>query len=174
MTQKNVNVLFLCAGNSARSIMAEAVLNRLGLGKFTGFSAGSHPVGRVNPYALSLLKSLNHPTEKLRSKPWDEFAADDAPALDFVVTLCDQAAGEACPVWPGQPMSAHWGFEDPAKCDGTDAEIAAAFAEAYKQISNMLSAFIALPIRSLDRLSLQARLNKMGNELTDRRPAPAA
>ena len=166
MTQKKFNVLFLCTGNSARSIIAEAILNRLGLGTFTAFSAGSHPAGRVNPHALALLKTLNHPIDDLRSKSWDEFAEDGAPALDFVFTLCDQAAGEVCPIWPGQPVSAHWGFEDPAKCDGTEAEIAAAFAEAYKQISTMLSVFIALPIRSLDRLNLQAQLTKMGTGLT--------
>ncbi|MFN3230581.1 MAG: arsenate reductase ArsC [Alphaproteobacteria bacterium] len=159
------NVLFLCTGNSARSILAEAILNRLGLGKFQAFSAGSQPKPAPNPHAIALLKQLNHPTDTLRSKSWDEFAADDAPALDFVFTLCDSAAGEACPAWPGQPMTAHWGFEDPAKVEAegaTEADIALAFADAYKQIHNMLDVFINLPLASLDRLSLQQRLDEMG------------
>lgn len=156
------NVLFLCTGNSARSIMAEAILNRLGLDTFKGYSAGSTPTGKVNPHAIHLLETMNHTTAELRSKSWDEFAAEGAPGLDFVFTLCDQAAGEPCPVWPGQPMTAHWGFDDPARVDGTEAEIAAAFADTYKQISNMLSVFIALPFQSLDKLSLQGRLDDMG------------
>lgn len=163
------NVLFLCTGNSARSIMAEAILNRLGLDKFHAYSAGSTPKGAVNPHAIHLLETMNHPTQDLQSKSWDEFAADGAPELDFVFTLCDQAAGEPCPVWPGQPMTAHWGFNDPAQVSGTEAEIAAAFADTYKQISNMLSVFMALPFQSLDRLSLQDRLDEMG-----RNRAPAA
>ena len=174
MSDKHYNVLFLCTGNSARSIMAEAILNRMGLGTFTAYSAGSHPGGTVNPHVITLLKSLNHPTENLRSKSWDEFAADGAPALDFVFTLCDQAGGEPCPAWPGQPMTAHWGFEDPAKAEGTDAEIAAKVAQIYKYINNMLSVFVALPIDKLDKLSLQKRLEEMGRDLTGREPETAA
>ncbi len=164
--QKIYNVLFLCTGNSARSILAEAILNRLGLGKFQAFSAGSHPKPAPNPHAIALLKQLNHPTDTLRSKSWDEFAAEGAPDLDFVFTLCDSAAGEVCPVWPGQPMTAHWGFEDPAAAEEVeginDADIALAFADAYKQIHNMLDVFINLPLASLDKLSLQKRLDDMG------------
>lgn len=156
------NVLFLCTGNSARSIMAEAILSRVGASKFRAYSAGSHPTGRVNPHALRLLQRLNYKTDDFRSKSWDEFAQAGAPQLDFVFTVCDDAAGEVCPIWPGQPMTAHWGVPDPAAVEGTDAEIAAAFADAYGRLNNRISVFCALPIESLDRLSLQKRLDTIG------------
>lgn len=156
------NVLFLCTGNSARSILAEAILNRAGHGKFKAYSAGSHPRGEVNPYAINLLKSLNYSTDHLRSKPWDEFAAPGAPKLDFVFTVCDDAAGEACPYWPGQPMTAHWGLPDPAAVEGSKAEVGAAFADAYRMLNNRLRIFVTLPVASLDRMTLQHRLDDIG------------
>ena len=156
------NVLFLCTGNSARSIIAEAILNRFGGGKFKGYSAGSQPKGEVNPHAIRLLKSLNYKTDDLRSKSWDEFAQPGAPPLDFVFTVCDNAASEVCPIWPGQPMSAHWGVADPAAVTGTEAQIGAAFAETYRMLQNRITVFTALPITSLDKLSLQKRLNDIG------------
>ncbi len=159
------NALFLCTGNSCRSIMAEAIMNRIGAGRFKAYSAGSHPAGAVNPHALALLKRLNHSTEGLRSKPWDEFSRTtnpDAPALDFVFTVCDNAAGEVCPLWPGQPMSAHWGLPDPATFQGTEVETALAFADTYRMLHNRISLFLDLPLASLDRLSLQKRLNEIG------------
>jgi protein-tyrosine-phosphatase len=156
------NVLFLCTGNSARSIMGEVILNREGIGKFRGFSAGSHPKGRIHPYTLDLIQKLNHPTEDLRSKGWDEFAQEGAPKLDFVFTVCDDAANEVCPVWPGQPMSAHWGLPDPAVVEGNEAEKRLAFAETYRMLRNRISAFVNLPMRSLDRLSLQQKLVDIG------------
>ncbi|MEH6755554.1 MAG: arsenate reductase ArsC [Alphaproteobacteria bacterium] len=162
MTDKTFNVLFLCTGNSARGILAECILNRSGQGRFKGYSAGSHPTGQVNPNAINLLKSLNHPVDGLRSKDCLEFAESDAPTMDFVFTVCDQAAGEVCPIWPGQPMSAHWGLPDPAAVEGTDAEIAAAFAETYRMMNARLEAFINLPLKSLDRLTLQKQLYDMG------------
>lgn len=168
---KVYNVLFLCTGNSARSIMAEALLNQLGQGRFRAFSAGSTPKGAVHPQALALLERLGHPTAGLRSKSWDEFAAPDAPKLDFVFTLCDNAAGEVCPVWPGQPVSAHWGFEDPAAATGGEAEVARKFADVYGQIARRLAIFCALPIASLDRLTLKRRLDEIGR---DAAPQPAA
>jgi arsenate reductase len=161
-SDKVYNVLFLCTGNSARSIMAEAILAREGRPRFRAFSAGSHPAGAVNPYALDLLKQFNHPTGDLACKSWDVFAAPDAPVMDFVFTVCDNAAGEVCPVWPGQPMSAHWPFEDPAAFEGTETEKRALFARVYGYIANRVSIFINLPIESLDRLSLQKRLDDMG------------
>ena len=161
------NVLFLCTGNSARSILAEAILAREGLGKFNAYSAGSHPKGEVHPYAIDLLKKMNHPTEHLRSKSWEEFTGPGAPELDFVFTVCDNAANEVCPVWPGQPMSAHWGIPDPAAVEGTETEKRLAFAEAYRQMSNRISIFVSLPIRSLDRLSLQKRLSEIGRKLPE-------
>jgi len=161
-SDKIYNVLFLCTGNSARSIMAEAVMNRLGQGKFKGYSAGSHPAGQVHPYALDLLQRLNHPTAGLRSKAWDEFAAPGAPPMDFVFTVCDNAAGEVCPVWPGQPMTAHWPFQDPAAFEGTEAEKRQVFADVYGQIYNRVGIFVNLPMTSLDKLSLQKRLTEMG------------
>jgi arsenate reductase (thioredoxin) len=156
------HVLFLCTGNSARSILAEAIINRIGGGRFVGHSAGSHPKGKVNPHALSLLMSLNHKVDDLRSKSWDEFADGKGPPLDFVFTVCDDAAGEQCPYWPGQPMTAHWGQPDPAAVDGTPAEIAAAFNEAYRMLNNRLTAFVNLPLAGLDRLTLQQRLTAIG------------
>ena len=167
MNTPTYNVLFLCTGNSARSILGEAIMNRSGAGRFKAFSAGSHPTGTVNPNAVALLKSLNHPTESLRSKNWDEFAEEGAPKLDFVFTVCDQAAGEMCPIWPGQPMSAHWGLPDPAAVTGTQAEIAAAFAETYRMLNNRIEVFANLPLESLDALSLQARLDEIGQDLPE-------
>ena len=159
------NVLFLCTGNSARSIMAEAIMNRVGRGKFNAFSAGSTPKGVVNAHALDLLKQLNHPTEGFRSKPWEEFSRannPDAPALDFVFTVCDDAAGEVCPIWPGQPMTAHWGLPDPARARGSAAEIGLAFADSYRKLNNRIKLFVSLPLESLDRLSLQRRMDDIG------------
>ncbi|WP_300537710.1 arsenate reductase ArsC [Sphingosinicella sp.] len=156
------NVLFLCTANSARSILAEAILNQIGEGRFRAFSAGSYPRGSVNPAAIDVLRSLGHPVEDLRSKSWDEFAQPDAPKLDFVFTVCDNAAGEACPIWPGQPMTAHWGIPDPAAVEGSAAEIHAAFFDAYRQLKNRISLFTALPIASIDRLSLRHRLEEIG------------
>lgn len=156
------NVLFLCTGNSARSILAEAVLRKDDHGRFNAFSAGSQPKGAVHPFALDLLAGLGQDTGFARSKSWDEFAAADAPKMDFVFTVCDSAASEACPVWPGQPMTAHWGIPDPAAAEGTDAERHLAFAEAYRQLSNRISAFLSLPLASIDRMSLQTRLREIG------------
>jgi len=156
------NVLFLCTGNSARSIMGEAILKRVGAGHFKAYSAGSHPNGEVNPRTLQLLKRLNYPTEGYRSKSWDEFARADAPHLDFVFTVCDQAAQEVCPIWPEQPMTAHWGVPDPASASGTDAEIGLAFSEAYRQLNNRISIFVALPLERLDKLALKQRLDEIG------------
>ncbi len=166
-TDKTYNVLFLCTGNSARSIMAESILNRLGHGRFKGYSAGSHPAGKVNPYALDLLKRLNHPTSHLASKSWDVFAAEGAPKMDFVVTVCDNAAGEACPIWPGVPMQAHWPFRDPAAAEGSEAEKRQVFADVYGQIHNRVDIFVNLPITTLDKLSLQQRLDEMAAEFPE-------
>ena len=165
MTEHVYNVLFLCTGNSARSILAECILNREGRGRFRAFSAGSHPKGQVHPFALELLKKMNHPTAGLRSKSWDEFAAPGAPTLNFVFTVCDNAASEVCPFWPGQPMTAHWGVPDPAAAEGSDAERHLAFAEAYRMLTNRISVFTSLPIRSIDRLTLQRRLEEIGRTL---------
>ena len=169
-----LNVLFLCTGNSARSLMAEAILNRVGQGRFRGFSAGSTPRGEPHPFALDLLRRLNYPTGGLRTKSWDEFAAADAPALDFVFTVCDQAANEPCPVWPGQPMTAHWGLPDPVQAEGSETERRLAFADAYRGLFNRISIFTSLPLASLDRLSLQRRLDEIGTAQApadDRLPA---
>ena len=165
MTEHVYNALFLCTGNSARSILAECILNREGRGRFHAFSAGSHPKGQVHPFALDLLKKMNHPTAGLRSKSWDEFATPGAPALDFVFTVCDNAASEVCPFWPGQPMTAHWGVPDPAAAEGSDAERHLAFADAYRMLSNRISVFTSLPLRSIDRLTLQRRLEEIGRPL---------
>ena len=168
MTQTSpplLNVLFLCTHNSARSVLAESIMNRVGAGRFRAFSAGSMPSGKINPHAIALLKHLNYKTDDLRSKAWDEFSRasnPDAPDLDFVFTVCDNAAGEVCPIWPGQPMTAHWGVPDPSTVTGTEAEVALAFAEAYRQLNNRITLFCALPLQSIDRLSLQNRLNEIG------------
>jgi len=167
MTGDIKNVLFLCTGNSARSIIAEAIMNRVGAGRFHGYSAGSRPTGTVNPHAIALLKALNHPTGDLRSKDWNEFSGPDAPQMDFVFTVCDNAANEVCPIWPGQPMSAHWGLPDPAAAEGTDAEIAAAFADTYRMMNNRIEIFVNLPHASLDRLSLQRHLDEVGRTLPE-------
>jgi protein-tyrosine-phosphatase len=162
MSNDAFNVLFLCTGNSARSIMAEAILNRLGASKFRAYSAGSQPKGQPHPEAIRLLQSLDYDTSGFRSKSWSEFARPGAPALDFVFTVCDNAAGEACPFWPGQPMTAHWGIPDPAEATGTPAEIALAFKDAYRMLRQRIEIFAALPIRSLDELTLQRRLQDIG------------
>jgi arsenate reductase len=162
MAHKPFNVLFLCTGNSARSIMAESILNQLGGGQFVAYSAGSFPTGKVSPFALELLRQNKIPTEHLRSKPWDEFAKPGAPHLDFVFTVCDKAAGEVCPIWPGQPMTAHWGVGDPAAVNGTEAEKRQAFFTAFRELSQRIRMFTSLPIRSLDRIKLQERLDAIG------------
>jgi arsenate reductase len=162
MNEKPFNVLILCTGNSARSILGEALINHWGRGKFVGYSAGSTPKGQVHPIALELLRQLNLPTEGLRSKSWDEFAQPGAPELDFVFTVCDNAAGESCPCWPGQPMTAHWGIEDPAAVEGSDTEKWLAFRNAFRELENRIKVFTALPIRTLDRAKLQARLDAIG------------
>lgn len=163
MADRIYNVLFLCTGNSARSIIAEAILNRLGAGQFRAYSAGSQPKGQVNPHATSLLRSLGYDTSGYRSKSWDEFAGTGEPQFDFVFTVCDNAAAEACPVWPGQPMTAHWGIADPAEARGTQAEVALAFKEAYRLLNQRISIFTALPMRSLDKLTLQHKLREIGH-----------
>jgi arsenate reductase (thioredoxin) len=163
MALRPYNVLFLCTGNSARSIMGEAILGKLGQENFHAYSAGSAPKGQVNPHTLELLRSLGHDVTGFRSKSWQEFARPGAPALDFVFTVCDNAAGETCPVWPGQPMTAHWGIPDPAEATGSPAEIALAFRDAYRMLHQRIEVFTALPIASLDRLSLQQRLRDIGN-----------
>jgi protein-tyrosine-phosphatase len=162
MADQPYTVLFLCTGNSARSILAEAVLNRLGAGRFTAFSAGSFPKGAVHPYALQLLERQQYPTQHLRSKSWNEFAGSEATPLDFVFTVCDNAAGEVCPIWPGQPMTAHWGLPDPAAVQGNESEQRLAFADTLRMLHNRISVFVNLPIASLDKLSLQNRLREIG------------
>jgi protein-tyrosine-phosphatase len=162
MADRPYNVLFLCTGNSARSILAESILNRLGQGRFHAFSAGSFPKGRAHPYALELLARQGYATEQLRSKSWDEFAGPGAQPLDFVFTVCDNAAGEVCPVWPGQPMTAHWGMPDPAAAEGTETERRLAFADAFRMLTNRIGIFVNLPLKSLDKLSLQNRLGEIG------------
>lgn len=166
MSDRVYNVLFLCTGNSARSILAEALLNRLGGGRFKAWSAGSFPTGKVNPHTHPILESLGFKPESFRSKSWDEFAAPGAPPLDFLFTVCDNAAGEVCPIWPGQPMSAHWGIPDPAAVEGSGAEIALAFNEAARQLRSRIGAFVELPIEKLDRISLQSRLREIGAPAT--------
>ena len=156
------NVLFLCTGNSARSIMAECLLERIDATRFRAFSAGSFPTGTVNPYALEILERRNHRTDRLRSKAWDEFAVPGAPEMDFVFTVCDRAAGEVCPVWPGQPVSAHWGFADPAGVEGSEAVIRAAFANTYREIAARIEIFTSLPFETLDRLALKRKLDEIG------------
>jgi arsenate reductase len=156
------NVLFLCTGNSARSILAESIINKLGKSKFRGFSAGSHPKGEVHPIALALLQQLNFPTEGLRSKSWDEFAAPNSPRLDFVFTVCANAAGEVCPYWPGQPMTAHWGIPDPAAVEGTDVDKSLAFRQAFKSMQTRINLFLSLPLASIDKMRLQQRIDAIG------------
>jgi arsenate reductase len=162
MSDDAFNVLFLCTGNSARSIMAESILRKEGAGRFAAFSAGSHPKGAVNPLAIKVLESFGYPIDGYRSKPWDEFAAPAAPPLDFVFTVCDSAAGEACPVWPGQPMTAHWGIEDPAAVEGTPIQKEAAFVTAFKYLRNRITVFTALPMRSISSMALQTKLREIG------------
>jgi arsenate reductase len=162
MTERGFNVLFLCTGNSARSIIAEALLNHWGRGRFRAFSAGSHPKGEVHPLALDVLRRARVPTENPRSKSWDEFATPDAPPLDFVFTVCDNAANEICPIWPGQPMTAHWGIADPAAVEGSDDERARAFARALRELDARLKLFTNLRLEALDRLALQRQLDEIG------------
>ena len=163
MKDKIYNVLFLCTGNSARSIMAEAILKHLGKGRFRAFSAGSHPAGQVNPFAIEQLQRVSLPIGGLRSKNWDEFSAPDAPALDFVFTVCDKAAGELCPVWPGQPMTAHWGIEDPAAVEGSEDQKRQAFTKAFGQLNRRISLFISLPFSKIDAMSLKKELDTIGH-----------
>jgi len=162
MAEPVFNVLFLCTGNSARSILAESLLNNLGKGRFHAFSAGSHPAGQVNPFALELLEKNDFPTGDLRSKLWDEFARPDAPQLDFVITVCDKAAGEVCPVWPGQPMTAHWGIPDPAAVDGSDDQKRHAFVDAMNQMQRRICMFVSLPFTTLDSMKLQQAVRDIG------------
>ncbi|MEP6828927.1 MAG: arsenate reductase ArsC [Rhizomicrobium sp.] len=162
MIDGKYNILFLCTGNSARSIIAEAIMNRVGNSRFAAYSAGSHPNGTVNPHALALLKRLDYDTSHFRSKPWDEFAKPDAPPLHFVITVCDNAAGEVCPIWPGQPMTAHWGLPDPAAVKGSEVEIALAFADTYRMLNNRISAFANLKLSGLDRIAIQTQLREIG------------
>jgi protein-tyrosine-phosphatase len=162
MVDRVLNVLFLCTGNSARSILGEAILNKSGKGRFRAFSAGSHPAGKVNPYAIELLQKQKFAVSELRSKSWDEFAGPAAPKLDFVFTVCDNAAGEVCPFWPGQPMTAHWGIPDPAAVEGTDEQKRKAFLNAYVQLNTRISQFVSLPMSRIDKLSLQAKLDEIG------------
>ncbi len=162
MTGKVYNVLFLCTGNSARSILAEALLNRWGQGKFRGYSAGSQPTGKVNPLALDILQRHGFPTEGLRSKAWDEFAVPSAPTMDFVFTVCDNAANEVCPVWPGQPMTAHWGVADPAAVEGSELEKIQAFREAFRVLEKRIQAFVNLPVPLLDKIKLKQEIDQIG------------
>lgn len=163
MTEKIFNVLILCTGNSARSILAEAIFNRDGKGRIRAFSAGSHPAGRVNPFALELLQDKGFDVSGLRSKSWDEFAVAGSPKMDFVFTVCDNAAGEMCPVWPGQPISAHWGIEDPAAAEGSDDDMRRAFNKAFSQMQRRIALFLALPLDNLDRSALKEKLDQIGS-----------
>jgi arsenate reductase len=165
MMQKPYNILVLCTGNSARSIIGEALFNTLGAGRFHAFSAGSHPTGKVNPYAIEQVQRLGYPVENLRSKSWDEFAAPGAPALDFVITVCDKAAGEVCPFWPGQPITAHWGFPDPAAVEGADAEKRAAFTRTLHQIRTRVQLFLSLPLETLDHLAIEKKMRDIGRDI---------
>ena len=162
MSERVYNVLFLCTGNTARSILAEAVLNKEGRGRFHAYSAGSQPKGTVNPFALHLLQRLDYPTTGLRSKSWTEFAKPGAPVMDFVFTVCDNAAGEACPIWPGRPMTAHWGVEDPAAVEGKDVEKELAFVDALRFLKNRINAFVSLPLKSIDAMALGTKLREIG------------
>jgi arsenate reductase len=162
--QRPCNILILCTGNSARSILAEALINTLGAGRFKAYSAGSRPTGAVNPFAIEQVRKLGYPVEGLRSKSWDEFAQPGAPQMDFVVTVCDNAAGEVCPLWPGHPVTAHWGFPDPAAAVGTDAQKRAAFALALHQIRKRVQQFLSLPLEALDRMAIEDRMRDLGQE----------
>jgi arsenate reductase len=162
MTDRPYNVLFLCTGNSARSILAEGILRKEGVGRFRAFSAGSHPKGTVNPLALKVLESFDYPADDLRSKSWDEFATPDAPKMDFVFTVCDQAGGEICPIWPGHPMTAHWGIDDPAAVEGPELQREAAFVTAFRLLKNRITVFTSLPLASIDRMALGTRLREIG------------
>ena len=173
MADRVFNVLFLCTGNTARSIMAESILRKDGAGRFNVFSAGSQPKGVVNPFALKVLESLNYPIDGMRSKSWEEFATPGAPEMDFVFTVCDNAAGEACPVWPGQPMTAHWGIEDPAAVEGTDIQKEAAFVLAARYLKNRISVFTNLPLRSLDQMAIAAQVREIGRMPGASKPRPA-
>lgn len=168
------NVLFLCTGNSARSILAESILRKDGNGRFRAFSAGSTPKGEVHPLALRALEHMDYPTDGMRSKSWLEFAAPDAPVMDFVFTVCDNAAGESCPLWPGQPMTAHWGIEDPAAAEGTELERQAAFVTAFRYLRNRIDAFVSLPLPSIDKLSLGTKLREIGRTDGATHPTPKA
>jgi arsenate reductase len=163
MTNKTYNVLFLCTGNSARSIMAEALVTTMSKGRLQGFSAGSKPGGRITPFAIEQVKKTGYPVENLRSKSWNEFAGPDAPHMDFIITVCDNAAGEVCPFWPGHPATAHWGFEDPAAVEGTDEEKRTAFERIFQQITARMEVFVSLPIDQLDRDTIQQKIKNIGN-----------
>ncbi|KQO61773.1 arsenate reductase ArsC [Methylobacterium sp. Leaf88] len=172
MPDRVYNVLFLCTGNSARSILAQAMLAKDGKGRFRSFSAGSQPKPEVNPMALQVLRESDYPTEGMHSKSWDEFAKPDAPVMDFVFTVCDNAAGEACPYWPGQPVTAHWGIEDPAAVEGSEIERKTAFVTAQRYLKNRISAFLALPMASLDQVSLTSRVREIGKQAGATSPRP--
>ncbi len=164
MSNKTYNVLFLCTGNSARSVMAETLLNRIGKGRFRAFSAGSHPTGQVNPLALELLRRHRLPVDALRSKSWDEYAQAGAPQMDLVITVCDRAAGEQCPFWPGQPLTAHWSFEDPAAATGPDADRRRVFDKVYREIARRIDLLVSLPVEKLDRLALERKVREIGTQ----------
>jgi arsenate reductase len=162
--QKTYSILVLCTGNSARSIVGEALFNTMGAGRFKAFSAGSHPTGVVNPFAIEKVEELGYPTDTLRSKSWDEFVQPGAPQMDFIVTVCDKAAGEMCPLWPGQPVTAHWGFPDPAAVEGSDEVKRAAFANTVRQIRNRVQLFLSLPLETLDRMAIESKMRAIGKE----------
>jgi arsenate reductase len=167
MAKQAYNVLFLCTGNSARSVMAEAILNKIGGGRFKAFSAGSHPAGKVNPYTLELLKKQGHPVDQLASKSWSVFEKPDAPRMDMIITVCDNAAGEVCPVWPGKPVTAHWGFEDPAAFVGPDEAKRAGFHDIYRQITTRVRLLVSLPVERLEHLALETELRSIGKSAHD-------
>jgi protein-tyrosine-phosphatase len=174
MTDRIYNVLFLCTGNSARSVIAESILRKDGKGRFRSFSAGSQPKGQINPFALNVLERFGYPIDRIRSKSWTEFAAPDAPMMDFIFTVCDSAAGESCPLWPGQPTTAHWGIEDPAAVEGTDIEKEVAFEFAFRYLKHRISDFTNLPLHGIDKLSLSARLREIGRLDGATHPQPKA
>lgn len=172
MADRIYNVLFLCTGNSARSILAESILRKDGAGRFRAFSAGSHPKGGVNPFALKVLEGFDYPTNDLRSKSWQEFTRPDAPVMDFVFTVCDNAAGETCPIWPGQPMTAHWGIEDPAAVEGSGIQKQAAFVTAFRYLKTRIGVLAALPLKSLDKIALGTKLREIGQSEGTTSPRP--